>query len=115
MTEGATARPILLVEDDENDIFFFRLAIQRRALNCPLQVTRDGKEAMAYLAGEGIFADRIQFPLPRLVVLDLNLPHTPGLEVLEWIRQQQALNDVPVIVLTSSAAEPDLSAAAALG
>ncbi len=115
MNEEAAARPVLLVEDDENDIFFFQLALDSAELKCALQIVRDGREAMAYLAGEGVFADRVQFPLPRLVVLDLNLPRRPGLEVLKWIRQQPTIQDLPVIVLTSSAAESDRSTAAAFG
>src|SRR5258706_8243674 len=115
MSHETAGRPILLVEDDENDILFFQLAMQRADLNCPLQIANDGREAVAYLAGEGVFADRIQRPLPRLVVLDLNLPFKSGLEVLKWIRQQQSLNNIPVIILTSSTAKSDQSPATILG
>ncbi len=100
--------PILLVEDDANDAFFFQRAMKEADFTHPLQVARDGTEAIDYLTGTGAFADRAQFPLPCLIVLDLNLPRQHGLEVLRWIRGRDANNTVPVVVLTSSTSERDL-------
>lgn len=100
--------PILLVEDDVNDVFFFRRAMKEADFTHPLRVARDGAEALDYLTGKGAFADRAQFPLPCLIVLDLNLPRQHGLEVLRWIRERDPDNTVPVVVLTSSTSERDM-------
>src|SRR5689334_7946326 len=115
MNEKMTGAPVLLVEDDENDIFFFQLALETAALHRPLQVATDGDQALAYLAGDGTFAQRDEYPLPFVVVLDLNLPRKTGLEVLKWIRGNAALNHIPVVVLTSSTAESDRTTALELG
>lgn len=104
-----TSRPhLLLVEDDEDDVFIFRRAFCRAGLNDVVHVLRDGEEAVTYLAGEGGYADRSRFPLPYLVFLDLKLPRLSGLEVLHWIRDQPTLVTLPVVVLTSSAETRDI-------
>jgi CheY-like chemotaxis protein len=107
--------PILLVEDDENDVFFFERAAEKANFNCPLHIVRDGDEAVAYLQGDGAFANREQFPLPCLIVLDLNLPHKHGLEVLQWIRASAPDPTVPVVILTSSTSDVDLREAYRFG
>lgn len=94
--------PILLVEDDENDVFFFKRAVEKAAILHPLRVVRDGQDAIHYLGGTGEYTDRTLHPAPRLVVLDLNLPVKHGLQVLQWIRSQPGTHNVIVIVLTSS-------------
>ena len=104
-------RPILLVEDDENDIFFFKRAMKQASVAHPLQIARDGREAINQLSDE----NPSQTPFPCLVVLDLNLPHKNGLEVLRWIRSAASNPAVPVIVLTSSEAELDMREAYRLG
>ena len=113
-TQTDMTRPILLVEDDENDVFFFKRAIKQESLGNPLQVARDGREAIDYLSGLDQFADRDQFPLPYLVVLDLKLPFVMGLDVLKWIRQQPHLSPI-VVVLSSSQENADIEAAYRLG
>jgi CheY-like chemotaxis protein len=95
-------RPILLVEDEEHDVLFMQIALDRAEVKNPLVVVRDGRSAIAYLAGHQGNGDRQQPPVPRLVLLDLRLPRVPGLEVLKWIRQQPSLAQLPVFVLTSS-------------
>jgi CheY-like chemotaxis protein len=81
----------------------------------PLQVIEDGQQALDYLAGTGRYANREEFPLPGLVLLDLRMPFVPGFEVLRWMRQQPALQCVPVIVFTSSKEDRDMQRAYALG
>jgi CheY-like chemotaxis protein len=107
--------PILLVEDDDNDIFLMQRMVNKAGIPNTLKVARDGREALDYVAGRGQFANRAEFPLPRLVLLDLNLPGKSGLEILKWIREQPALETLLVIVLTSSNAERDIHDAYRLG
>lgn len=106
---------ILLVEDNEDDIFIFRRAYRQAKLPYPLQVAGDGQEALDYLQGEGRFADRTAYPMPFLVLLDLKLPFKSGLEVLQTLRHRPELAQLCVIVLTSSAEQRDLTRARELG
>jgi len=107
-------RTILLVEDDENDVFFLQQAMHRAGVVNPIQVAHDGQQAIDYFKGTGKFADREKFPLPYLVLLDLKLPHVMGLDVLKWIRQQPAVTAI-VIILSSSMDEADIATAYRLG
>ena len=107
--------PILHVEDDENDVFFMRRACQKAGVLHPLAAVEEGQEAVRYLAGWGPYAEREKFPMPCLVLLDLNLPLKSGFEVLHWIRQQADLAQLPVVVLTSSNQEADIHRAYAEG
>ncbi|HZM04776.1 MAG TPA: response regulator [Candidatus Saccharimonadales bacterium] len=107
--------PILLVEDEANDVFFMKHAFKLAGILNPMQVAQDGQEAMDFLAGDGGFADRNRFPLPSLVLLDLKLPRVMGLDVLQWMRGQAELRTVIVIVLTSSGLGPDIDRAYELG
>jgi CheY-like chemotaxis protein len=108
-------RTILLVEDDENDVFFFKRATRLAGMINPLHVAQDGREAIDYMKGTGAYADRSEFPLPCLVLLDLKLPHVMGLDVLKWIRAQPEFQTVIVIVFTSSKLAPDIDTAYRLG
>jgi CheY-like chemotaxis protein len=105
---------ILLVEDDDNDVLFLQHSFAKSGLNTPVQRVADGRLAIDYLGGNGSFADRDKHPLPCLVLLDLNLPHKTGFEVLSWIRAQPDLCGMVVIVLTASRAEADIAQAYAL-
>lgn len=106
---------ILQVEDREEDVFLLHRALKRAALEANVQVASDGQEAVDYLAGHGKFADRQQFPLPYLVLLDLKLPQRMGLDVLAWIRAQPVFRPLIVIVLSSSIHEDDVRRAYELG
>src|SRR5581483_4834593 len=94
-------KPILQVEDDQNDVFFLQKAMKKAGVENPIQVACDGQQAIDYLQGAGKFADRLQFPLPCLMLLDLKLPHVMGLDVLKWIRQQPG-PALTVLMLTAS-------------
>lgn len=107
--------PILLVEDDPNDVLLLQRALRKAQLANPVQVVRDGDEAVAYLAGEGEYGDRAQHPWPVLVLLDMKLPRKSGLEVLAWIRGQEGLKRLPVVMLTSSRESVDINRAYDLG
>jgi CheY-like chemotaxis protein len=115
MSMNLDAHTLLLVEDNEDDVFIFRRAYKQAKLNCPLQVAEDGEEASDYLLGQGRYADRAKHPLPALVFLDLKLPLKSGLEVLATIREQPQLANLCVVVLTSSAEERDVTRAHELG
>ena len=71
--------------------------------------------AIAYLHGEGHYADRAAYPFPTLMLLDLKLPRKSGLEVLEWLRQTQGIHRLPVVVMTSSKESADVGKAYDLG
>ena len=106
---------ILQVEDEETDVFLLRRVFEKAEMPCPLQVVSDGQMAIDYLSGTGDYADREKYPLPCLVLLDLNLPLRKGLEVLEWIRRQPVLKKLVVVVFSSSAHPLDVDRACELG
>ena len=106
---------ILIVEDREDDIFVMRKAFEKASLTNPLHIVRDGEEAVSYLSGQGKYANRAEYPLPALILLDLKLPRMDGFEVLSWIRHQEGIKGLPVVVLTSSNHIPDVNRAYALG
>jgi CheY-like chemotaxis protein len=105
----------LVAEDDENDVFFLQRAFQQAKVENPLNVVRDGQEAIEYLSGEGKFSDRTLYPLPHLLILDIKMPRKTGLDVLDWLREQPELRCVPVVVLSSSAHRTDIERAYELG
>ena len=109
------SRPILLVEDDPNDVFFLQYAFETVGIDYPLQVVGDGQQAINYLSGSGQYADRSKFEMPSLVLLDLKLPVKMGLEVLRWVQTQPQLANLLVVVLTSSSDHNDVEKAYAFG
>jgi len=107
--------PILLAEDDENDIFFLRRALARSGRGNPRSAVRDGQEAENYLAGIGPYADRASHPLPGLLVLDLKMPRMNAFDVLTWLSTRPDFKELPVVVLSSSAQDSDIQKARELG
>jgi CheY-like chemotaxis protein len=107
--------PILLVEDNEDDVFLMKRALQRVDLPFVLQLARNGQEAIQYLSGEAPFADRSRYPLPQIVFLDLKLPLVHGFDFLAWLRRHPVFHKTPVAILTSSSEEKDRQKARALG
>lgn len=106
---------ILLVEDDPNDVLLMERAFEKARLANPLQVVRDGEEAIDYLSGRGEYSDRDRYPIPLLLLLDLKMPKKSGFEVLDWIRDQPELRELSVVVLTSSKEAPDVAKSYRLG
>lgn len=106
---------ILLVEDNADDVMLIQRAFRRANVDTALTVLGDGDSAVAYLAGEGSYADRAQHPLPQLMLLDLKLPCRSGLEVLEWARARTDFRALVVVVLTSSRESRDVHRAYELG
>ena len=105
----------MIAEDNEDHVLLLRRALQKGALLNPIFVVSDGEEAIAYLKGEGKYADRYEYPLPSLLLLDLKMPRKNGFEVLEWIRHQPGLRRLRVVVLTTSDAPQDIDRAYELG
>ena len=99
---------ILLVEDNPGDVRLTREAFNEGRLLNNLNVVNDGVEALAYLRQEGEYASRTR---PDLVLLDLNLPRKDGREVLEEIKADEKLRMIPIVVLTTSAAQEDVTRA----
>ncbi len=103
-------RPILLVEDNPMDIDLTRRAFARRKLVNPVEVARDGQEALDYVSrwetGE---------PLPVVILLDLKLPKVDGLDILRHIKTHPQFRTIPIVVLTTSADTHDIQAAYELG
>ena len=90
---------ILLVDDDPNDVFAIRRLFRKQGVLNPLQTVSNGEDAMAYLSGEGIFADRLRFPYPFLLMLDLRMPGMSGWDVLEWLKMEER-QPHKIVVLT---------------
>jgi two-component system, chemotaxis family, response regulator Rcp1 len=107
MSFQATSRPveILLVEDNPGDVRLTREALTEAKVRNNLYVATDGVQAIAFLRREGEFAGAVR---PDLILLDLNLPRKDGREVLEEIKADPALRQIPVVILTSSQAEQDI-------
>lgn len=107
--------PVLLVDDNADDVLLMTRAFNATSLAARLKVLGDGAAAIEYLSGAGEYADRTAHPLPALMLLDLKMPRVSGFAVLEWLRQQPALKRLPVVVLTASSQENDVSRAYDLG
>jgi CheY-like chemotaxis protein len=108
-------RPILLVEDDANDVLLCQHAFKEARVPNPLLIVRDGAEAIDYLEAVGKFADRARFPLPIAIVLDLKMPRVSGFEFLQWLREQPDHERFVVIICSSSNIPGDVERAYALG
>ncbi len=109
------AAPILVADDDADDVLLLRRAFRKANLPNPVHVVNDGESAIAYLSGEGRYGDRDDHPMPVLLLLDLKMPRKTGFEVLEWIRAQPRLRRLRVVVLSSSKQASDVDHAHELG
>jgi CheY-like chemotaxis protein len=107
--------PILLADDDENDIFLMRRAFGDAGLANPLRIARNGQEAIGYLNAEGAYADREKHPWPCLLLLDLKMPLVDGFEVLAWLQRRRRPKSLRVVIVTSSKHDTDLLRAFELG
>lgn len=107
-------KPILLVEDNPHDLELTLVALERSQLANEVIVLRDGAEALDYLFRRNAYTERSDGN-PAVLLLDLKLPKIDGLQVLDAIRQSEELRSIPVVMLTSSREEPDLSRAYQLG
>ncbi len=97
---------ILLIEDNPGDVLLIKEAFRTAQFKYNLHIAKDGDEALKMLEQQGIFDN---FPKPDLILLDLNLPKIDGREVLEKLKSDMTLKDIPVIVLSGSDAETDIT------
>jgi CheY-like chemotaxis protein len=107
--------PLLVVEDSEDDLFFFRRLLAKAGVKSPLAVAMDGQQAVDHLTAAINDGAGARPPVPAVVFLDLKLPLRGGFEVLQWIRTQPALGRTIVLVLSSSAEGRDVNLAYELG
>jgi chemotaxis family two-component system response regulator Rcp1 len=105
LSEQPDTVDILLVEDNDADIELTRLAFEEDGFVCNLQVTHNGAEAMDYLRKRESFADAAT---PNLILLDLNMPRMNGKQLLETLKFDARLRDIPVMLLTSSQMQQDI-------
>jgi len=99
---------ILLVEDNEGDILLTREALEEAKILTQLTVVRDGKEAMDFLTRQGRYPDA---EMPDMLLLDVNLPKRNGHEVLQFIKGNENLKHIPVIIHTTSSSPKDVNMA----
>ncbi len=93
---------ILLVEDNPDDALLIERVFRAIGIVKQLVVVTNGVEAIRYLKGEENYSDRAQYPVPCLILLDLEMPQLNGLEFLVWLRQRSGMKQLPVVVLTTS-------------
>jgi CheY-like chemotaxis protein len=106
---------ILLVDDNRDDLLLVVRAFERAGLKHPIKTVSSGSDCIGYLNGEPPYADRSQYPLPTLVLLDLKMRGADGFEVLRWIRSHPPFASLCVVVLTSSDEIRDVNRAYKLG
>lgn len=106
---------ILHVENDSDDVFLAQRAFRKAGVGNPITAVANGEEAIAYLQGTGKFANRVDYPLPTVILLDWNMPLMSGGDFLSWLRQQEDLKRIPVVVLTSSDNSRDMVRAYEIG
>src|SRR5438445_219030 len=93
---------ILLVEDREDDVLLTKRALKRARIRNPLYVVNTGQDAISYLEGRGKYSNRAEFPVPDLVLLDINMPNGDGFTVLRWVRAHAGLKALRIVMLTTS-------------
>ena len=107
--------PVLLAESDVNDVVLLRRAFEKVRIPNPLLVVQDGRQAIEYLGRQGRYADPLKYPWPCLMLLALKLRLVDGTEVLWWWKDHNRGEELPVIVLTSSASPSKIQEILSLG
>lgn len=109
------AKPLAVVEDEQSDALLLRLALEEANILNQLVLLRDGEQLITYLSRRPPFADRIEFPRPGLLLLDLKMPRMDGFAVLEWLAKRPELRDIPAVIFSASTCEADMNRALELG
>ena len=104
---NGTLQPILVAEDDEDDVFFIQRLIKKTGTQHPIKIFDDGSEVVNYLGGARLTTPGGRLRCPRLLFLDLNMRGLGGFGFLEWARQQQGLSPLTIVVLSNSN-EPEM-------
>lgn len=99
---------VLIAEDDDDDFFLTQRAFEKLNLANQIHRVADGEELLSYLRKEGDYSDPASYPLPYIILLDLNMPKKDGREALKEIKADPKLKNIPVVILTTSAAEEDV-------
>lgn len=106
---------VLHIDDDRNDAELFQAAARKANVSFSIHTVTDGEQAMAYLNGRGAYSDRLRYPRPALILLDLKMPRATGFEVLSWIRNHPEAGNLPVIIFSGSELQADIQQAYAEG
>jgi len=109
------ALTVLHVDDDPNDTTLLQAAVRKADVQFILHNVSDGEHAIAYLSGVGEYADRKQFQIPALILLDLKMPRATGFEILKWIRSHPQFSALPVVILSGSELHDDMQRAYSVG
>lgn len=115
MRKPQIKRVVLLADDDPDDWVLIKSALQETGIPMDLRMVLDGEELMDYLLLKGKYIDPALAPEPNLILLDLNMPRKDGREALAEIKADQALKRIPIVVLTTSREEQDISRCYELG
>lgn len=105
---------MLFAEDDPDDVMLLEHALSRLGIK-GFYIARDGVEVVEYLQGAGKFADKLRYPTPTCLILDVNMPRMNGVEVLEWLKKHESECIIPTVLFTGAATEHDLVRAYQLG
>jgi CheY-like chemotaxis protein len=106
---------VLLVDDDDTHLVLFGIAVRESKCDVRLSTAADGEQAISYLEGNGIYADRSKHPLPDVLVLDLIMPRMDGFAFLAWLKESPAFSMVPVMIFSGLEDKKDIERALALG
>ena len=106
---------ILLMENDEADVFLFRRALSQLNFTGTVRLVGSVGQARAYLEGSGVYQDREYFPAPDLIVTDMHLPGSSGNDFLAWVRQREQFAAIPLVFLSGTFLPPDKVRAEELG
>lgn len=109
------SRPVLIAEDDPNDVFLLRRAFQKVGIPHPVVILRNGQEVMDYFSRDSIPRSPVKTAFPALLFLDLKMPMIDGFDVLAWLQNHPLHAKLPIVVLTSSNQEKDIQQARQMG
>ena len=109
MAASPDAQDIIIVEDNDDDFEATERALKRnKNLSNPIIRCKDGLDAWHYLTGQGTYATRLRMGEPGLILLDLNMPGLDGRKLLAWMKADEELKKIPVVVMTTSTAKEDI-------